>query len=63
MAIKVNGTTVIDNSRNASLRFINAGAYTKAQLQSNTITGSEGSFTYCTDLGKIVFWIGSSWEV
>ena len=59
MAIKINNTTVIYDDTSTDFQFVNPGAYTEAQLEAKTITGSQGAFTFCTDLnevGKLVYW-------
>jgi len=66
MAIKIGpNTNVIDDGESSNFNTVNIGAYTKSQLDSNTVTGeSVASFTFCTDCGgqgKIVHWNGSNW--
>lgn len=64
MSLKIDNETVIDNSIDGDFNFFNPGAYTKSQLYSNSVTGSEvGDFVYCIDTSSMAYWTGSSWEI
>ena len=57
MAIKVNGTTVIDDSRNAELRRVFVGSYATGNLPS----GAEGDVVYDSTEQKLKVYNGSAW--
>lgn len=58
MAIKVNGATVITNSRRGVFRSVNPGAYETA---SRPPGASEGDVIYDTDEKTIFVWNGTEW--
>ena len=58
MAIKVQGTEVISDSKYGQFQTVNPGAYTTANRPSNP---NEGDVIFDTDLDKLVFWNGTEW--
>lgn len=68
MAIKISNTTAIADDRTSDFGYVNPGSYTAAQLEAKVITGSQGSFTFCSDadgIGALVYWdvASNSWAV
>lgn len=57
MAIKVSGTTVIDDSRNGDLRRVSIGSYATGSLPS----GVEGDVVYDSTEQKLKVYNGSAW--
>ena len=58
MAIKVNGATVITDSRRGVFRTVNPGTYTTADRPAGA---SEGDIIYDTDEKTILVWSGTEW--
>ena len=58
MAIKVQGTEVISDSKYGQFQIVNPGAYTTANRPS---TPNEGDVIFDTDLNQLVFWNGTEW--
>ena len=58
MSIKVNGATVITNSRRGVFRTVNPGSYTTADRPPGA---SEGDVIYDTDEKTILVWNGTEW--
>ena len=62
MAIKIKGTTVVEDSRRAALRLVNLGTYTNSQLVNNNIRGQAvGDTVYNKDKEHTMSWLGSMW--
>tara|TARA_R100000027_G_C2196258_1_gene78502 strand:- start:314 stop:490 length:177 start_codon:yes stop_codon:yes gene_type:complete len=57
MAIKISGTTVIDDSRNADLRRVFVGSYATGSLPSAV----EGDVVYDSTEKKLKVYNGSAW--
>ena len=58
MAIKVNGATVITNSRRGVFRTVNPGSYTTAERPPGA---NEGDVIYDSDEKTILVWNGTEW--
>ena len=58
MAIKVGGTTVINDSKKGIFETVNPGQYTTANRPSNPV---EGDVIYDTDEKNIYVWNGVEW--
>lgn len=62
MAIKINNTTVIDNSRKGFFDMMNVGSYTADQLKNLVVSGTAvGDCVINSNTGKFTFWDGTKW--
>ena len=62
MAIKINGTIVVENSRRGVFRLVNLGTYSNTQFDNKTIRGKAvGDTGYNKDKQHTMSWLGSTW--
>jgi len=59
MAIKVNGTTVVDNERKGEFNVTNPGQFTTAER--DALTPVTGDTIFNTDEGELQVWDGAEW--
>ena len=60
MAIKVNGTTVVNDSRKLAVSRLNPGIYTEDNQPASG--NNPGDFYYDSDNESLVVWTGSEWK-
>ena len=62
MAIKVNGTIVVENSKRGVFQLINLGTYSNTEFANKTIRGEAvGDTGYNKDNQYTMSWLGSTW--
>ena len=62
MAIKINGTTVVENSRRGVFQLVNLGTYSNTEFDNKTIKGTDiGDTGYNKDKQHTMSWLGATW--